>query len=216
MAIPMDAPLGPWFRCHPRLALATALVLFASIVAARFVVGDEREATLLLLVLPVALLALAFGLRAGAAAAMVSIGVLAGWVLSSGIDLSPIGWISRVTPLLLLGVLIGHASDEQRRAAAVSARLALIEERQREAAEINDTIVQGLAAAKWSFESGNDQAGMMALESVIEAGQELVVELLLGLGGDGKERRRVKRGGHSDRAGATPPSPPTNHPIAAP
>lgn len=191
MALPMNAPIGPWFRRHPRLAVTAAMALFAAISVARFAGGDERDATLLLLVLPVALLALAFGLVAGAVAAVASVGVLTGWVLASEVDLSPLGWASRITPLLLLGVLIGHASDSQRRAEAIAARLAIIEERQREAAEINDTIVQRLAAAKWSFETGNDQEGLDVLESVMEAGQDLVVDLLVGLGADGEGRRRI-------------------------
>ena len=191
MVLPVDAPLGPWFRRHPGLAVAAALVLFLGIALARFVAGDERDATLLLLVLPVALLALAFGLLAGTAAAVVSVGVLVGWVLASGVELSALGWASRVTPLLLLGVLIGHASDSQRRAEVMAARLAIVEERQREAAEINDTIVQRLAAAKWSLESGNHEAGVEALEEVMGASQRLVVDLLIGLGGTSQDRRRA-------------------------
>jgi glucose-6-phosphate-specific signal transduction histidine kinase len=201
MALPMDAPLGPWFRRHPRLAVVSALVLFVGIAMGRFITGDERDATLLLLVLPVALLALAFGLLAGTAAAVGSVGLLVGWVVQSGVELSALGWLSRVTPLLLLGVLIGHASDAQRRADAVAARLAIIEERQREAAEINDTIVQRLAVAKWSVESGDNQAGVDALEEVMEASQTLVVNLLVGLGGDGIERRRARAGPPPRRAG---------------
>jgi signal transduction histidine kinase len=201
MVLPTDAPLGPWFRRHPGLAVAAALVLFAGIALARFVAGDERDATLLLLVLPVALLALAFGLVAGTAAAAVSVGLLVGWVIASGVELSALGWASRVTPLLLLGVLIGHASDSQRRAEAMAARLAIVEERQREAAEINDTIVQRLAAAKWSLESGNNQAGVEALEEVMEASQNLVVDLLIGLGANREDRRRARPDPSSRRAG---------------
>ena len=193
MVLPMDAPLGPWFRRHPRLAIAAAVGLFAVITVARFLGGDERDATLLLLVLPVALLALAFGLRAGTIAAVGSVALVAAWVIVEDVHLSALGWLSRATPLFLLGVLIGHASDAQRRAEATAARLVVIEERQREAAEINDTIVQRLAAAKWCFENGNSDAGLEELDAVMDAGQDLVVDLLIGLGGNGAERRRVTR-----------------------
>ena len=192
-----DAPvadLGPWFHRHPRLAVIAATGLMVGISVLRFATGDERDATSLLMVLPIALVALAFGLRAGTLAAMGSVGVLMAWVLADGIELSPLGWISRVVPLLLLGILIGHASDAQRRATALSTRLSLAEQRQREAAEINDTILQSLSVAKWSVESGNVDAGIGALEDVIEASQSLVVDLLDGLDLSKAEQRRSHNG----------------------
>ncbi len=167
----------------------------------RFVTGDERDAISLLMVLPIALVALAFGLRAGALAAVGAVAVLVTWVLVEDIVLSPIGWISRVVPLLLLGILIGHASDAQRRAAAVAARLGLVEARQREAAEINDTIVQSLTVAKWNVEAGNGEAGISALEDVIEASQALVVDLLAGLDIPQSDRRRSHNGHRQPHAG---------------
>jgi signal transduction histidine kinase len=201
MTLPPSVPLGPWFRRHPRLAVAAALGLFAGISVLRFATADERDATLLLFVLPIALLAQAFGLTAGAVAAVGSVGVLIGWVFASGVELSLLGWVARVTPLVLLGLLIGHASDAQRRAEMVAARLSIAEERQREAAEINDTIVQSLAVAKWNVESGNPQAGVDALEEVIEASQALVADLLGGLDLTAEDRRRRRAANPSHREG---------------
>lgn len=167
----------------------------------RFATGDERDAISLLMVLPIALVALAFGLRAGAMAAVGAVAVLIAWVVIEEIQLSPIGWTSRVVPLLLLGILIGHASDAQRRAAEVAARLGLVEERQREAAEINDTIVQSLTVAKWNVEAGHGEAGISALEDVIEASQALVIDLLAGLDISESDRRRSRNGHRQRRAG---------------
>jgi signal transduction histidine kinase len=189
--LPVADP-GPWFHRHPRLAVGAATALFGAVALLRFATGDERDATLLLLVLPIALVALAFGLRAGASAAVASVGLLVAWVVTADVTLSALGWVSRVVPLLLLGILIGHASDSQRRSSAVAARLVLVEERQREAAEINDTIVQNLTVAKWNVESGNLDAGVEALEEVIGASQALVVDLLTGLEISGSERRRSR------------------------
>lgn len=195
------ADLGPWFHRHPRLAVVAAAGLMIAISVLRFATGDERDATTLLMVLPIALVALAFGLRAGALAAGGAVAVLMAWVVIEDISLSPLGWIARVVPLMLLGILIGHASDSQRRAAAVAARLGRVEERQREAAEINDTIVQNLTVAKWNVEAGNGEAGISALEDVIEASQALVIDLLAGLDISESDRRRSRNGHRERRAG---------------
>ena len=200
LAVPVT-DLGPWFHRHPRLAVAAAAGLMITISVLRFATGDERDATSLLMVLPIALVALTFGLRAGTLAAVGAVVVLVAWVVIEDINLSPLGWISRVVPLLLLGILIGHASDVQRRAAAVAARLGLVEARQREAAEINDTIVQSLTVAKWNVEAGNGEAGVSALEDVIEASQALVVDLLAGLDISESDRRRSHTGRSQPRAG---------------
>lgn len=192
--------LGPWFHRHPRLAIVAAAGLMLVISVLRFATGDERDAISLLMVFPIALAALAFGLRAGAFAAVASVVVLVAWVVVDDISLSPLGWVSRVVPLLLLGILIGHASDAQRRATEVRTRLGWIEARQREAAEINDTIVQSLTVAKWNVEAGNGEAGISALEDVIEASQALVVDLLSGLDLTESDRRRSRNGNGGSRA----------------
>lgn len=186
------ARLGPWFRRNPHLAIAAAAALFVGVFALRVLTGDERDATGLLFVLPIALVASAFGLRAGAAAAAGAVGLLAAWVAIEGVELTPLGWAARTTPMLLLGVLIGHASDTQRQAEQVATDLAVAEERQREAAEINDTLVQNLAVAKWKLESGDVDGGIEVLDETIHAGEGLVRTLLGGLGISNGERRRSR------------------------
>lgn len=189
---PSPTLFGPWFRRHPRLAVAAAGALFAAVVVLRFVTGDERDATGLLFVLPIALVAQAFGLRAGSLAAAGGVGLLLGWAAIEHVDLSALGWAARTIPMLLLGALIGHASDVQRHAEALATHLAVVEERQREAAEINDTIVQSLSVAKWKLEAGDVDAGIEVLDETIHAGQGLVASLLGGLGLSNGERRRTR------------------------
>lgn len=188
----LPARFGPWFRRHPHLAVAAATALFAAVVVLRFATGDERDATGLLFVLPIALVAQAFGMRAGAAAALAGTGLLAAWTVVEGIDLSVLGWAARTIPMLLLGVLIGHASDVQRHAESLVTELAVAAERQREAAEINDTLVQNLAVAKWKLESGDIDAGIKVIDETIHAGEGLVGGLLGGLGLSNGDRRRSR------------------------
>jgi hypothetical protein len=44
--------------------------------------------------------------------------------------------------------------------------------------EINDSLVQGMAAAKWSLEAGRVDNGLAALEETLDQGQRLVSQLI--------------------------------------
>src|SRR5690606_32387761 len=103
-------------------------VLFALVTILQFVTHDAADAVALLFVLPIALLAQAFGLRSGLAAAAAGAGLLATWVIVEGVDLSVLGWAARLVPMVLLGALIGHASDVQRHAERLATDLAVAEE----------------------------------------------------------------------------------------
>jgi len=51
-------------------------------------------------------------------------------------------------------------------------------ERQRHALELNDSIVQGLAVAKMSFEVGHDQDGLRMLDATLARARAIVTEML--------------------------------------
>jgi hypothetical protein len=132
----------------------------------------------MLYVFPVALVALGFGFRAGAAAGLVAVGLLMTWVVIADESLSPLGWLSRVAPLLLLGTLVGASSDrirDARRAERYATAVALL---QRDAAEINDSVVQGLAATKWLLEAGDVDRAIAVLSETTLTAQELVTRVL--------------------------------------
>lgn len=128
--------------------------------------------------LPVALVALGFGFRAGSAAGFAAVGLLAVSNVAADVSLTTLGWVSRVTPLLLLGTLIGASSDRIRaadRAERYAAAVALL---QREGAEISDRIFQGLAASKWMLEVGEIERGLVTLEDTMVMAQQLVTRAL--------------------------------------
>ena len=104
-------------------------------------------------------------------------------------DLTALGWVSRAVPLLLLGGLLGNAVDRLRVSETRRHHLEEVAVRQRQAAEINDTIVQGLAAAKWSLEAGQLTRGLEVVDETLGIAHRLVNELL----GDADEPRRVVR-----------------------
>jgi hypothetical protein len=185
----------PWFRARPRTALVVAALLYAGVFVLRYAAENRADATVMLYTLPVALVGLAFGRRAGVVAGALAVALTATWVLTVDLDLTWVGWASRIVPPLLLGVLVGDASDrlaaaeEQRRVLEAAAQ------RHRDAAEVNDTLVQGMAAARWAFEGGRHEAGLRTLEETLAQGHELVSKLLrdADMGVDGRRGTPVVR-----------------------
>jgi signal transduction histidine kinase len=160
------------------MTVAVAALLFATIFVLRLTYGGPVDGINLLYTLPVALLALAFGRTAGILAGLVAVALVVAWILLKEVDLSALGWASRILPLLLLGGLLGDASD---RLAVAGERERLLEaatQRQRDAAEVNDTLVQGMSAAKWALEAGRHEAGLKTLEETLTLGHQLVSKLL--------------------------------------
>lgn len=168
----------PWFRDRARWAIAVAISLFVAVFALRLLTGDAEDAVSLLYALPVALVAVAFGRTVGITAGLLAVVLVVTWVLVREVDLTLLGWASRVVPLLLLGGLLGDASDRLARAGAWQLALEAAEQRHREATEINDTLIQGMAATKWALEAGRYNVGLSTLEETLEVGHELVSKLL--------------------------------------
>jgi hypothetical protein len=152
--------------------------MFAAVLTVRLIQGNATDASSLLYVFPVALIATAFGLRAGTAAGAFAVVLTAVWAVAEDVEISPLGWASRVLPLLLLGALLGHAterilrSEQERRDLQKAALL------HRDAIEVNDALVQGMAAAKWSLESGRTEDGLRTLDATLVQAQELVSNLI--------------------------------------
>ena len=179
------APRDPWFRRRPALALAVAVLLYAAVLVLRLGAGTPGDAYSMLYALPVALVAITFGLRPGLVAGVVAVGLIVLWAQVEDVSLTATGWTSRAVPLLLLGGLLGQAADQVRRAEAERRDFEAAALLHREAIEINDSLVQGMAAAKWSLESGQVEAGLRILEGTINQAQELVSRLITraGMGG---------------------------------
>jgi hypothetical protein len=169
---------GPWFRRQPHLAVAVAAAMTFLIFAARLSVAGTADAITVFYALPVALIAVAFGFRWGLAAGAGAVALIEVWVGIEGITLSPLAWTTRTIPMLLLGGLLGLACDRLQEAYERDEQLSMMIAFQREAAEINDTVVQGLAAAKWLFEMGDLEHGLNMLTDTMVQAQDLVTSML--------------------------------------
>lgn len=171
-------PNDPWFRRRPGLAWTAAGVLFVAVLSLRLLTGTPTDAYSMLYALPVALVAITSGVRAGTVAGLVAVGLTVLWAVVQDVSLTPTGWASRLVPLLLLGVLLGHATDRERRAEFERRRLEAAALLHREAIEINDSLVQGMAAARWSFDSGQVDTGKQILDETIVQAHDLVSGLI--------------------------------------
>lgn len=179
----MTSPFGrragqPWFYRWPALSIGVAAALYIGIFVLRMTSGTPAEATMLFFVLPISLIAVTFGMMWGLSAGVVAIALMVLWALTEHISLSPMGWVTRALPMLLLGLLVGRAADRLRAAEAAQAQLAAAAHWHRQAVEINDSIVQGLTAAKWALEAGKAERGLETVTDTLDSAQAMVSQLL--------------------------------------
>ena len=177
-------PVGPWFRRRPRVALAVAAGTYVGVAAYSWAFANERAIVAVALVLPVALLGVTFGRRGGVAGGAVATALYAVWSMTATNGIGFASWAS-VAALLLFGYLLGEAVDEleaserrRREAEEAGQRAELAARRHHEAIEINDNLVQGVAAAKWALEAGNTDWALQVMQETVIEGQRMVSELL--------------------------------------
>jgi PAS domain S-box-containing protein len=95
--------------------IAIAIALFAGVFALRESDANVGDAEGILYVLPIAVLALRFGLRGGLAGAFVSFALIVAWDLGHhAISVTVAGYLSRGIAFLVLGVLLGVFVDQRR------------------------------------------------------------------------------------------------------
>lgn len=170
--------LAPWFRRAPESAIVLAVALFVAVLVLRLLEPSTEVPVGLLYCLPVALLAVAFGRTAGLLAGAAAVAATTTWALAAGADYGWLSWTARTLPLLLLGGLLGDAADRLVRSEAQARRAGIAAQRAREAVELNDTVVQGLAAARWALEAGRSERGLQIVTETLEHSQRMVSQLL--------------------------------------
>lgn len=89
-------------------------------------------------------------------------------------DVDLTGWVGPLLAMALLGGLVGHLSEVaagHEAARTLQARhLDEARKAQEAASEVNDSIVQRLAAARWMLEAGMHQEALDALDSTVTEG----------------------------------------------
>jgi len=98
-----------------RLAvLAAAAALFAVTFAARLAIKDPDALIANFYVVPIALLAIEFGARAGVLAAALALGLVFAWSALQTIHVSALGYAARGAALLVTGAVVGRFSERLR------------------------------------------------------------------------------------------------------
>ncbi|MEA2139436.1 MAG: hypothetical protein QOG56_2586 [Solirubrobacteraceae bacterium] len=114
LAPPGDEGLS--FFAPRRIAVfVIAAAAFGALYLARSGGAAVADAVVLMFVVPIAILALEFGLRGGLAGAVVAIALLATWDASVGGAIAPLGYLVRSLTFLLLGVGIGRVVEVHQR-----------------------------------------------------------------------------------------------------
>jgi PAS domain S-box-containing protein len=114
----MKHPLTSARTLNPRVVLAASAAMFALVLALKLTIRTPGFGFPLLYDIPVALLAIAFGLRAGLAAAAFAMVLYAIGDATGEIQSNVAGYISRAVTFFLLAGLLGLFSDRLRRADA--------------------------------------------------------------------------------------------------
>lgn len=95
---------------------------------------------------------------------------------------------------------------ERRAAEETALKLRETEARQQHALELNDNIVQGLAVAKMSLETGHTEKGLEAVTETLKRVKSLVADLLAGLGDEDWDDGTLVRRSAAQVADSEPPT----------
>jgi signal transduction histidine kinase len=111
------APIRRWPERRAVVLLSSA-VLFVAIFVVRQLISAHGDAVGLLYVVPVALLALELGVRAGMVAAAVAVGATVVWMATSESEFGLVGLLVRALIFVSVGAVAGRFSDQMRRHSA--------------------------------------------------------------------------------------------------
>ena len=101
------------------LVAGVAAVLFAATFAARLLVDDPDALLANFYVIPIAVLAIEFGVRAGLIAAALAFALVPAWSVINDVDVDALGYISRGAAFVVTGFVVGRFSERLRSDVAV-------------------------------------------------------------------------------------------------
>ena len=106
---------GQESRTRSASSVAIAVALAVAIYFIREVLPNPNEGITNLYAIPIAIIAVRFGAIGGTLAALVSLALFATWEMTSeDIDVGVLGYVSRGTAFLVLGVIVGRFASQRR------------------------------------------------------------------------------------------------------
>ena len=174
-----DLP-APADRARRRHAvIAAALALFAATFAARLAIDDPGALLANFYTVPIALLAIEFGLRGGLAGSAFAFALVLAWGEIKNLDVGALGYASRAAVFVVVGGIVGRFADKLR--ADVTARrraqhaLALhAGELERANARLARSVLRLEAFAQIAREVGGETDLRRVLELILRHGREII------------------------------------------
>ena len=94
--------------------IAIAALLFAATFTARVVISDPDALLANFYIIPIAVLAIEFGTRAGLLAAAVALALVPAWSVIADVHVHPLGYVARGAAFVITGVVVGRFSERLR------------------------------------------------------------------------------------------------------
>ena len=160
--------------------VAVAAILFAATFVVRLAVSDPSTLIANFYTVPIALLAVEFGLWAGLASAALALLLVYAWGAVETVDVGPLGYASRGAAFLCVGGLVGHYAERLRRDIAARQRaqheLALhTDELERSNTRLAQSVVRLEAYAAIARAVGGETDLDRVLELILEHGREIAM-----------------------------------------
>jgi hypothetical protein len=146
--------------------MATA-ASFAAVFAIALAINDPRQAVTVLYVVPIALAALATGVRGGVVAGVVATGLLGVWVAVEDVVIGMSGWVSRLVAFFIIAVLVGRYQQLARTLARRTAE-------EQAAADVQEGVVQSLVVATYELRRGDRVAAQEAVDDALAAAKQII------------------------------------------
>jgi len=162
-----------------RAVIVAALALFAATFAARLAIDDPGALLANFYTVPIALLAIEFGLRGGLAGSAFAFALVLAWGEIKNLDVGALGYASRAAVFVVVGGIVGRFADKLR--ADVTARrraqhaLALhAGELERANARLARSVLRLEAFAQIAREVGGETDLRRVLELILRHGREII------------------------------------------
>ena len=101
------------------LIVSVAALLFAATFAARLAIDDPDALLANFYIIPIAILAIEFGVGAGLLAAAVALALVPAWSVINNVHVHPLGYVARGAAFVITAVLVGRFSEQLRSDMAV-------------------------------------------------------------------------------------------------
>jgi signal transduction histidine kinase len=169
-----------------RAVLGLAAVLFAAAFTARLAIHDPSALLANFYTVPIAVLAIEFGLRGGLAGAAAGFALVVAWGEIKDLDVGVLGYVSRAAVFVLVGGVVGRFADQLRadvraRQKAQRALSMYAGELERANARLAQSVLRLEAFAQIAREVGGETDLERVLALILRQGREIIAarELLV-------------------------------------